>query len=206
MRPTLRNNSTFVLLLNKRKNLREIRLGQLVWVFLHKDGFNGVLVRDNYKALSTKKRKKEKEKRRERDVACEAMRGCVTFGFSASRTEVASKTRPSPTTKSAWWPAIKRTAFRFEIISPLKYEGEWMDLTRSSGANSSFLALSRRNQLLAKTEGKEKIKNARGEKEYEEKHENESLFFLQCETSCARAHRHEQRTHFVKNTSSTVMM
>lgn len=105
------------ILLQRNARSLGLRLGQLVCVFLHRYGFNGVLVSDNYNALSGKKRKKEIEKKRQRDVACEPMRGCVTFACSASRTEVTSRTRPRPTTTSAWSSTtIKQIAFCLKII------------------------------------------------------------------------------------------
>jgi len=43
-------------------------------------------------------------------------------------------------------------------------------------------------------------------KEDEKGTKSDLLFLLRSETSCARAYRHRERTHFVTNVSFTVMM
>ena len=66
LRPPFGNNPPtrpFVLPLKKREDHRGLRLGHLACVFLHNHGFDGVVVRDNHKALYEKNRKKDKKQK-----------------------------------------------------------------------------------------------------------------------------------------------
>ena len=73
-----------------------------------------------------------------------------------------------------------------------------------SGASFSFHALAQKS-IVSQDKNKGKIKNAKGGRTRRNK-KSSLMFLLQGETSCARVHRHEQRTHLVTNTSFTVIM
>lgn len=100
-------------LLKKRKDLRGLRVGHLARVFLHKHGFDGVVVRDDDEALCGRKRKTKRESERGRvrqSSRTEAREVFVTFARGAPKTGEPSRTRPRLETKSAWSSAMKRTA------------------------------------------------------------------------------------------------